>query len=168
MTQFGLDRAHPLPALFSSPRSRSFQSAVSTAPLDASAPNQSHYPQRGRAAFPSIWLPAPTGAGADRSDLRRRGTHRRGRDRLRAPRDYFKPDFFNGIGRQQPRHWLARRSLRVELGSPAAVLRPRALSRDGHLPLYVSIAENRGSHCEMQYKRSRTSNDWLLGTPYAS
>ena len=45
---------------------------------------------------------ADPGAGADRSDLRRRGAHRRGRPADPHRGDYFKPDFFNGIAPNRP------------------------------------------------------------------
>src|SRR5438045_3277347 len=47
---------------------------------------------------------ADPNANADLSNLRRRAAHEHGRDRRSPPPQYFKTDFFNGIGqnRKQP------------------------------------------------------------------
>ena len=43
---------------------------------------------------------ADPGAGVDRCDLKRRGAHEHDRDRRFPPPQYFKTDFFNGIGHE--------------------------------------------------------------------
>src|SRR5947208_8026015 len=45
---------------------------------------------------------ADPNANADLSNLRRRAAHEHGRDRRSPPPQYFKTDFFNGIGQNQP------------------------------------------------------------------
>src|SRR5437773_1341372 len=45
---------------------------------------------------------ADPNANADLSNLRRRAAHEHGRDRRSPPPQYFKTDFFNGIGQIQP------------------------------------------------------------------
>src|SRR5438067_7304515 len=44
---------------------------------------------------------ADPGAGVDRCDLKRRGAHEHDRDRRFPPPQYFKTDFFNGIGQNR-------------------------------------------------------------------
>src|SRR5437763_14873629 len=45
---------------------------------------------------------ADPNANADLSNLRRRAAHEHGRDRRSPPPQYFKTDFFNGIGQTLP------------------------------------------------------------------
>src|SRR5438105_5532991 len=70
---------------------------------------------------------ADPNANADLSNLRRRAAHEHGRDRRSPPPQYFKTDFFNGIG-QLPallspeasgRCQIRKRSLAAEIGEPA-------------------------------------------------
>src|SRR5438477_1227494 len=68
---------------------------------------------------------ADPNANADLSNLRRRAAHEHGRDRRSPPPQYFKTDFFNGIGQN-------RKQLTADMGyrlAPQPVIRGSDLSR---------------------------------------
>src|SRR5437868_9151409 len=58
-------------------------------------------PPRSHRSKPPQARHADPNANADLSNLRRRAAHEHGRDRRSPPPQYFKTDFFNGIGQKR-------------------------------------------------------------------